>query len=193
MKDDINSAKRDLRTQMRRTLEGMPARERAIASARVCDLLHDEAKGGVLVYLGDVREVDLDPLISEWINAGVRVAAPRCDWDAGTLDAVRLASLDDVEVRRHGVREAAGGDIIAPDDLGLVLVPGVAFDPDGGRLGRGGGFYDRFLAGAPKSVRRVGVCFEAQVVDHVPREAHDALVEGVVTESGWIFPDQPSG
>lgn len=177
---------------MRGTLEGMAAGERAEASARICDLLRDDGAGSALVYLGDEREVDLDPLIAEWIEAGVRVAAPRCDWDAGTFDAVRLDSLDDVEIRRHGMREAAGSEIIASDELALVLVPGVAFDRAGGRLGRGGGFYDRYLAGVARGLRRVGVCFDAQLVDRVPREEHDALVDAIVTESGWIFPDQRS-
>jgi 5-formyltetrahydrofolate cyclo-ligase len=62
----------------------------------------------------------------------------------------------------------------------VVLVPGVAFDPDGGRLGRGGGFYDRFLQHVSASCVTVGVCVAGQVVESVPREPHDVRVGSVL-------------
>jgi 5-formyltetrahydrofolate cyclo-ligase len=142
--------------------------------------------GGVLVFLPDHREPDIEPVIAGWLDEGRLVAAPRVDWDAGTFRPVRLRSLEDVEVRRHGVREPAGGETVALGALGISLVPGVAFDGFGGRLGRGGGFYDRFLAGLPAGVRRLGVCFAAQVVERIPLERHDERVDAVVTEEGLI-------
>jgi 5-formyltetrahydrofolate cyclo-ligase len=66
--------------------------------------------------------------------------------------------------------------------LGLVILPGVAFDVQGGRLGRGGGYFDRFLPKVPLSVPRVGLAFRFQVVAKLPREAHDQPISRVITE-----------
>jgi 5-formyltetrahydrofolate cyclo-ligase len=79
---------------------------------------------------------------------------------------------------------------VAPGAVELVIVPGVGFGRDGTRLGRGGGFYDRFLAerSAGGSMRMVvlGACFAAQVVGRIPSGAHDQRVDGLVTEAGLV-------
>jgi 5-formyltetrahydrofolate cyclo-ligase len=82
-----------------------------------------------------------------------------------------------------GVREPEGGQPAPPPDL--ILVPGLAFDRGGHRLGRGGGYYDRWLASAPAAFR-LGVCFSRQVVEALPRETHDCPVEAVLTENGMV-------
>ncbi|HTP26650.1 MAG TPA: 5-formyltetrahydrofolate cyclo-ligase [Anaeromyxobacteraceae bacterium] len=77
---------------------------------------------------------------------------------------------------------------IAPlSDLDLLLIPGVAFDPQGWRLGRGRGHYDATLAALPAAALRVGLAFELQIVPSVPREAHDAQLDAVVTEARVIL------
>jgi 5-formyltetrahydrofolate cyclo-ligase len=83
--------------------------------------------------------------------------------------------------------------LVAPEETDLILVPGLAFTRDGLRLGRGGGFYDRYLAGLPVGVRKLGVCFECQVVESLPEEVHDQRVHAIVTETGITgqFPTNP--
>jgi 5-formyltetrahydrofolate cyclo-ligase len=78
------------------------------------------------------------------------------------------------------------------DELDLVVVPGVAFDAEGRRLGRGGGYYDATLALLPRGAARLGVAFEIQVVPAVPEEPHDVRLDGVVTEARVLFPLTPS-
>ncbi len=73
---------------------------------------------------------------------------------------------------------------ILVEDLDAVLVPGLAFDLNGRRLGRGGGHYDRFLVRLRPDCLRVGVCFEGQIVDTVPADPWDQPVDAVVTEAG---------
>jgi 5-formyltetrahydrofolate cyclo-ligase len=80
-----------------------------------------------------------------------------------------------------GVREPTG-DSVDPADIDLVVVPGMAFSPDGARLGRGGGHYDRFLAGLPERCAAIGVCFAEQLVDELPCEPHDRIVDAVVSD-----------
>jgi len=117
-----------------------------------------------------------------WLGAwgGGKVwAFPRCEGEDMNFYEVR----DIGELRRGGlgVAEPVGGLVApAPD---LVFVPGLAFDVWGWRLGRGKGFYDRFLAGC--GAYRLGLAFLCQVVNEVPREGHDQRVEGLVTVEGW--------
>lgn len=91
----------------------------------------------------------------------------------------------DFSVGKFGLREPLGSQLAPPPDL--VLVPGLAFSAAGARLGRGGGFYDRWLARHP-SVITVGVCFACQLVEHLPDEAHDLQVQCVLTELGFSRP-----
>ncbi|CAN5620596.1 5-formyltetrahydrofolate cyclo-ligase [soil metagenome] len=79
------------------------------------------------------------------------------------------------------------GEKLAPEP-DLILVPGLAFDRQGHRMGRGGGFYDRWLEEYP-SVQKIGLCFSCQLVELVPTEAHDARMDLVVTESGCFQPE----
>ncbi len=81
-----------------------------------------------------------------------------------------------------------GAPVVPPDELDLVLVPGVAFDAYGRRLGRGRGHYDATLAILPASAARVGLAFELQIVPAVPQESHDALLDAIVTESRVLVP-----
>ena len=183
--NEISALKEEMRRAVRAPLALMGTEERAARSRDLCAALERAAagRGVVMVFLPDGHEPMIDGLISSWIAGGRVVAAPRCDWDAGIFTVVRLRSLGATEVRRNGVREPVAGEEIPVQSLAFGLVPGVAFDAGGGRLGRGGGFYDRFLGSAPATMRRVGVCYAAQMVARVPREEHDAVVDVVVTES----------
>ena len=82
---------------------------------------------------------------------------------------------------RFGILEPIETMKIAYKNIGLVLVPGIVFDKDGHRIGYGFGHYDRFLAKVPKAIK-IGLCFDFQVVDKIPREMHDVPVDMIVTE-----------
>lgn len=183
-------AKREMRARMREVVRALdPADAGEAVELGLGEL---EASAGwtgartVLGYLGDEFEPSLDALLARAIAGGKAVVAPRMDWDARTMDARRLASLDEVEVRRHGIREPLDScDVVEVASIDLALVPGLAFDRRGGRLGRGAGYYDRFLKGLTGRARRVGICFAAQLVEQVPTEAHDARMDGLV--AGEVF------
>ncbi len=195
MDSDITKAKRDLRTLVNQRLAELTDDDRADASAAICAELEVllQPSGTVLTFLPCDSEPDIDPFISTLLAHGKRVAGPRCDWGTGTFTAVKLRTLESVEVRRHSVREPLDGPAIDHSEISAVLVPGLAFDIHGGRLGRGSGFYDRFLNTLPTKVRRVGICFASQVVKSVPREEHDAPVNEIITENGRVFSDRSSG
>lgn len=107
------------------------------------------------------------------------ISLPRVLGDKLIFHQVR--SRSELSPASYGIREPATHLPSAGSEFDLILVPGLAFDPGGGRLGRGKGFYDRFLAGARGP--RAGVCFDDQIVDQVPVEPHDLRMDFVVTPS----------
>ncbi len=161
-------------------------RSRAV-TARLLDLELFHRCRSLALYAAIGAEVDTSEIAHAAASRGKRVAFPRV---RGGARALRFAAcaLDELVPGPHGTREPPPS---APDveaaDLDLVLVPGVAFDARGGRLGRGGGHYDATLAALPRGVARLGLAFELQVVPAVPREAHDEPLDGVITEARVLF------
>ncbi len=105
----------------------------------------------------------------------------------GALDFVAVRSPTELVRARHGVREPAPELASTPlGELEVLVVPGLAFDRSGVRLGRGGGYYDRSLGGASVDTRprTVGVAFACQCVDELPTATHDLRVDTIVTEHG---------
>lgn len=179
--------KQALRAQMKRMLSEMDGSAREARSIRVCERLTAmdgfASSDTVLMYAAIASEVDLDPLMRLALGRGVRVCVPRVDWDSGTMTPALVSNLDDdLVTSRYGVRSpGAWCDEIALSELEMVLVPGLAFDRFGARLGRGAGFYDRLLDGGIECPT-VGVCFADQIVEQVPTEEHDCAMDRVVCE-----------
>ena len=113
------------------------------------------------------------------------VAVPVSDAD-GSMRPCRLASLEaaDLETDAMGIAVPRRREPVATDSIDVVIVPGLAFDPQGRRLGRGGGFYDRFLPSVPRKAATVGVCFGLQRVEAVPAGPSDARVEWLAGSTG---------
>jgi len=134
----------------------------------------------VLGFLPLPSEVDLQPLLAEAVARGVEVAVPESSPD-GSLRPCRLVSLrsEELETDAMGIRVPRTRIPVEIARIEVALVPGVAFDAAGRRLGRGGGFYDRFLPGLARPAATVGVCFGVQRVDRVPVEPGDVPVEWI--------------
>jgi 5-formyltetrahydrofolate cyclo-ligase len=118
------------------------------------------------------------------------VVVPRVDVSARMLTLHAIDSLEHaIEPGYRGIPEPrAETPQVHPDDVTLALVPGVAFDAAGRRLGYGGGYYDRLLPLIARDVPRVAGAFDLQVVDHVPAAAHDHAVDVVVTPTRAVGP-----
>ena len=135
--------------------------------------------GVVLVYFPLPDEIDLTPLL----DSGDRTFAVTRTPSRGPLtlhpaDAPR-------ERHRYGFEQpVAGAPRVDPGKVRAALVPGLVFDRDGGRLGRGGGYYDRLLPGLPDGAPRVGVTLERLVVDKLPTDSHDVPMTHLATERG---------
>ncbi len=190
MTADLHQAKREMRTSVRAALAAVPAKDAAAWSAdlgrRLVNSPGFTQARTLMAFLPISGEPDLTKPCRDALAAGKRLCLPRIDWDRGTMTPALVRSLDTgLVTTRHGIREpGADAPGVGPAELDLVLVPGVAFDASGRRLGRGSGYYDRFLA--PLSVATVGVAFELQLVPEVPAGPGDVPVGAIVTERRFI-------
>lgn len=178
------STKHRLRATTRAARDALSTEERAQASARIVERLlalpEMRSAGTVLMYASVPGEVDVGGMVPALHAAGARTLFPRVRGSA--LELVAASDLRTLQLGYRGVREPSG-PAIDPAVVDVAVVPGLAFDPRGGRLGSGGGHYDRLLVRLPQVVVRIGVGFNCQVVPLVPREIHDEPVQLVVTET----------
>lgn len=183
--------KADLRRSLTVRLDSLSPSLRAEASRQLCARL-DQSMAGVhgtiLAFLPLPDEIDLEPFLQNRLDRGI--AVPDVDWTAGTMQPARLTGLGpgDLKAGRHGLRRPTQVDTIPLNEIQLIVVPGLAFDSAGRRLGRGGGFYDRLLAELPGGIPTVGVCFDQQVVDRVPVDTWDCQVDQVLTPTQEFSP-----
>lgn len=180
--------KRALRQHVRQQLEGM-AREQLLArSAAVLARLFDQPEYRnaevVMIFLSTPYEVDTQQLAQRAWADGKRVLAPRITWEHRRLLPVEITSLAGaVEDGELGIRQPVEGLPVPFEDIDLVLLPGLAFDAHGNRLGRGRGFYDRFLAHPRFQGVSCALAFEEQVIEHVPTVSTDKPVNMLVTDA----------
>lgn len=186
------STKAALRAEMRQRRRAVSATVRARVAASVCERLLALPLGGtVAVYLAGPDEIDLSSFIAAAGARGVRLLAPR--WTGETYALADLEGLGSAHLRvgPHGILEPrqplVGVEPAAAARLPTAwLVPGLAFARDGGRLGYGGGWYDRLLAAADPQAQTLGIAYSFQLVDALPSEPQDIRLTGVVCESGLV-------
>jgi len=179
--------KRDLRQQIRQLLAAMTPeqiRARSAAAAMLfCQTEEYQRADVIMIFLSTPLEVDTAPIALRAWQDGKRVLAPRVSWEQRRMLPVEINSLTSgVEVGLFGIREPAEGMPVPVSDIDLVAVPGLAFDEHGNRLGRGRGFYDRFLAHRDFGGISCGLAFEMQVVGSVPAGPPDIRVDMLVTD-----------
>jgi len=138
----------------------------------------------LMLFMPLAGEVDLRSLREEAIRLGKVVCLPRTDWQSRALNPVSVPSLGPgLVAARHGLLEPPAAAMALPiSDLDLIVVPGLAFDSTGQRLGRGAGFYDRFLANPILRAFTCGVGFEVQLLDNLPIDRWDMPLHAIATE-----------
>lgn len=136
----------------------------------------------VCCYVSLPDEVQTGPLITQMLEAGKRVVVPKVQGRRLALSEVKDPARELVP-GAFGVLEPKPGAFrpVAMERLDLVLVPGLAFDRRGHRLGRGEGYFDRFLARVPEDIPTIGICYDFQLVDRLPNEPHDQAVGAVIS------------
>jgi len=143
-----------------------------------------EKASSVLAFASFGGEIPTDPLLELLLEAGKTLMLPYVDTQDGKMRAAVIGSLGDLVPGFRGIRQPASR--VPAKAADIAIVPGVAFDEQGRRLGYGGGFYDRYLEEIVAGVPVIGLCFDAQVMEDVPVESHDRTVDILVTEKRVI-------
>ncbi|MBW3660202.1 MAG: 5-formyltetrahydrofolate cyclo-ligase [Gemmatimonadetes bacterium] len=167
----------------------IPAEEREAASDAIGRRLFASTAWrdarSIHAYVGVGPEVATVSILERAWTEGKRVACPKVVWRPQGLTAYVVGSLQELVEGRRGLREPDPDRAsVAESRFDLVLVPGLAFDRRGGRIGYGAGFYDRFLTEV--EALKVGLAYNLQLIDSVPVEAHDVRVDRILTEKEAI-------
>ncbi len=143
----------------------------------------------LMCYVSFGSEVYTHDIINNWLSQGKQVCVPRVVKTKGkSLEAVKISSLQELEPGTYGVLEPATGqnNIVSPDLIDVVIVPGCAFDLHRNRMGYGAGYYDRFLKLISDNCLKVGVAFDFQVMDEIPCDELDIPMDIIITEDKII-------
>jgi 5-formyltetrahydrofolate cyclo-ligase len=179
-----------VRRQLREMLAAQPAEQRHRLSVAACCLLSSTAEFEnarvVMLFLSTPHEVDTAPLALKAWQAGKTVVVPKVSWDQRRMLPVEISGLQDASFTTTGpgIREPIGGQPIPVDMIDLVVVPGLGFTEQGYRIGRGMGFYDRFLAQTEFIGVSCGLAFDEQILPELPVLDHDVPLSMLVTDRG---------
>lgn len=208
MEASIAKLKKELRQRIEAQRAALSEAERQVRSNAICEqtirhFWNGAAAGGassiadqraltVLAYFPFRTEADISPVIEFCWERNIRLAAPKVDRTSRFLSLHWVHGYADLAPGAWGIREPAEHTALLEDaaEIDLILVPGVAFDRSGRRLGYGGGFYDRLLASKEgkglKIPVKAALIYQFQLVDEVPAEEHDVRVDLLISESGVI-------
>lgn len=189
MTESLNNAKAGLRQQVRARLKAMTSAQREAASREIRSRLRQQVSwqsaSSVLFFAPMADEPDVWPLLKENLATGKTVGLPRFSPEASRYVAGQVCDLArDIRIGRFQIREPTEAcPELALSKFDLILVPGVAFDHKGRRLGRGQGYYDRWLKDARRATL-CGVAFAEQWLAEIPAENHDITMHLMVTPTG---------
>ena len=180
-----------VRAETRHRREALPSEERTRCSQRILDAtarwIQCEGFDAVMLYLNMRSEVETTGLLEKLLDSGKQVCAPVVDTEQMELIPRRIQNLETEVVRhRYGMLEPSKTCPLFPiEHLQLIVVPGIAFDRNGYRLGYGKGFYDRFLTRCPHAVA-IGLAYGVQLVADTFPQTWDVPVQHIFTETGRI-------
>lgn len=187
---DIRKRKTQLREQYKTIREEIPPRQKirwdnailrhlaALSAYRECSTL--------LCYVSIGSEIDTIPILEDAWSKGKQVAVPYCVPDTRIIEFYVIESMNDLAPGTYGVREPNPNEAIKLTGFAnsLCILPGLAFDNKGYRLGYGGGYYDRFLSGSFAGSPTVGLCYGVCTVERLVRGAFDRPCDYLITETG---------
>lgn len=192
----IGDEKRRVRESVRARVRDLDDAWRSAADRAICRALLESdvvARARTVLGYSPIRgETDVGPVLAGLLERGVRVCVPRVHAGGAGMDAVAIDAWPIPPERTESVlgsvvQPGTGYAVVDPGEIDLALVPGVAFDRFGGRLGRGGGYYDRFLVRVGSGCRCWGIAWSVRVLDdRVPTETHDRTMDAIVTEDGIV-------
>ena len=134
----------------------------------------------IMSYISIKNEIDLQEINETIIKLGKTLVLPVIDNNGENMKSVKVDTLENLKEKKFGVMEPDFGEEIKYNEIDLVIVPGVAFDINGNRIGFGKGYYDRFLRGY--NGKTIVLAYDFQVLESIETEEHDEKVEEIITE-----------
>ena len=181
-----------LRQELQKILAGISAEQRKEKSRRACRKLiatpEFQNASTVMMYLSLPHELDTsDAILSAW-QMGKTVVVPKVSWQQRHMIPVQINSLETgFSEEVPGLRNPTTGAPVPFEDIHLVIAPGLGFDRNGNRLGRGGSYYDRFFSNKDLKAMKCGFAFAEQVMEAVPVTEHDVPVDMLVSDEEVLY------
>ena len=184
--------KEQLREQLHKRLLAIPPDERIEKSRRACKNLIStpqfQSATSIMIYLPLPHEVDTSEAILHAWQLGKSVSVPKISWQQRRMIAVEINSLETgLSTSSLGLRSPATGAPVPFEEIDLVVTPGIGFDKEGHRLGRGNAYYDRFFADEKFRASKCGFAFDEQVIDPIPVDSNDVRMDLLVTNEEILY------
>lgn len=184
--------KAKLRRDLQKILFNLDSGQRDEKSRNACrNLISTEefqSASFVMMYLSLKHETDTSEAILHAWQLGKTVAVPKISWEQRHMIPVEIHSLETgFSTEVSGLRNPIAGVPVPFEEIDLVVTPGLGFDKEGNRLGRGGSYYDRFFANPELKARRCGFAFNEQIVDSIPVTDYDEPMDFLVTDKEVVF------
>ena len=192
--EDVKARKSEIRRDTVARRDALTKKQHAEKSGAIMERLFEFANflesRIVLFYLSHKSEVDTEPMIRKALALEKIVALPLIDEEKGGIVPFKVDNLDgDTGPGYRGIREPIPQRCkeIPVQQVNLAIIPGIAFDVRGGRIGYGTGFYDRFIPDLDITTRKVALAFECQIVPQIPMEPHDRYTDIIITEERIVY------
>lgn len=177
--------------------DAIPPEVRSVKNRLILDRLLglDEIRNAGIIFLfASFRsEVDTFGMIRQLLGDGKKIVLPVVDRESRRLTLYEIKELDELSAGYMGIPEPSvrtSERLADINEVDAAVLPGAAFDPEGNRIGYGGGYYDILLSGLKKKIPVIAVAYEEQVADTIPSEPHDIKVDLIVTDRRTIRPDK---
>jgi 5-formyltetrahydrofolate cyclo-ligase len=192
--EDVKAKKSEIRQNALARRDALSKKGLAAKSAAIMDRLFDfanflEAKI-VMFYMSHKSEVQTEEMVRRSLEMGKVIALPVVDTQTGAIAPYKVDDLDrDVRPSYGGIPEPIVQRCkkIPVQNINLAIIPAIALDERGGRIGHGTGFYDRFIPELDITTRKVALAFECQIVPQIPMEPHDRYIDIIITEERIIY------
>lgn len=187
-----NDIKKDIRKQILQQRESLNINIRLKRDEIIYDkLINSEFYKNahtIFAFVSFKSEVDTHKIIKHALEDGKTICIPKIESKAKGIELFKITSFNQLKEGYFGILEPSNEcEAVEGYSIDLILMPGVAFDRQGGRLGYGAAFYDRFLSKLKKHVDKIALAYQLQVIDSVPMDDKDVPIDGVITEEEFIL------
>ena len=192
--EEIQASKHEIRKEIATTLKELPPKTLAAINKQIENRLFDfanflEAKIALL-YVNNSSEVFTERIIKRCFDYNKLVVLPAFNTAKRTMKLYKIDNYSaDLKPGLRGLLEPneARCKAVPIDCIDIAIIPGIAFDEKGGRIGTGDGYYDRLIPKLPITTRKVSLAFESQIISQVPMESHEKHVDIIITEDRVIY------